>query len=98
MQPGSPSPQSFRLAVMENTLRHCQFFKGLPPADVEAIAGFTVTKNLDKGDYLFHEGDKAEGFYIVQKGAINVHRVSATGDEQIIHVFRAGLSPFRTAW
>jgi CRP/FNR family transcriptional regulator, dissimilatory nitrate respiration regulator len=28
----------------------------------------------------------------VQKGAINVHRVSASGKEQVIHVFRAGES------
>lgn len=92
MQPGSTSPQSFRLAVMENTLRHCQFFKGLPPADVEAVAAFTVTKNLAKDDYLFHEGDKAEGFYIVQKGAVNIHRVNSAGKEQVLHVFREGES------
>jgi CRP/FNR family transcriptional regulator len=40
----------------------------------------------------FHEGAPSEGFYVVQRGAINVHRVSATGKEQVIHVFRAGQS------
>jgi len=39
---------------------------------------------------LFHEGDAARGFYAVQTGAINVHRVNAAGKEQIIHMFRAG--------
>lgn len=92
MPPGSANPQKFRLAVMENTLRHCQFFKGLPGADIQAIAAFTVTKKLDKGDYLFHEGDQAEGFYIVQKGAMNIHRVGAGGKEQVLHVFREGES------
>ena len=28
----------------------------------------------------------------MQTGAINVHRVNATGKEQVIHVFRAGES------
>ena len=32
------------------------------------------------------------GFYIVQNGAVNVHRVTAAGREQVIHVFRAGES------
>jgi CRP-like cAMP-binding protein len=79
---------TFRQAIVENTLRSCQLFMGLPAADIAAIASFAIQKNLDKGDYLFHEGDRSEGFYVIQKGAINVHRVSAAGKEQVIHVFR----------
>jgi CRP-like cAMP-binding protein len=78
----------FRQAIIQNTLRSCQLFMGLPATDITAIASFVVSKNLDKGDYLFREGDRSEGFYIVQKGAINVHRVSAAGKEQVIHLFR----------
>lgn len=78
----------FRQAVIENTLRSCQLFMGLAATDIAAIAAFVVSKHLDKGDYLFREGDRSEGFYIVQKGAINVHRVSAAGKEQVIHMFR----------
>ncbi len=77
----------FRQIVIENTLRSCQLFLGLPAADIAAIASFVIPKHLDKGEYLFREGDLSEGFYIVQKGAINVHRVSAAGKEQVIHVF-----------
>src|SRR5437667_6841599 len=61
---------------------------GLPAADIVAIASFTISRHLDKGEYLFREGDRSEGFYVVQKGAINVHRVSAAGKEQVIHLFR----------
>jgi CRP/FNR family transcriptional regulator, dissimilatory nitrate respiration regulator len=78
----------FRQVVIENTLRSCQLFMGLPAADIAAIASFVIPKYLDKGDYLFREGDCSEGFYVVQKGAVNVHRVSAAGREQVIHVFR----------
>jgi CRP/FNR family transcriptional regulator len=78
----------FKQAVTENTLRSCQLFVGLPAADIAAVASFALTKYLAKGDYLFREGDPAQGFYIVQRGAINVHRVSAAGKEQVIHVFR----------
>ena len=49
-------------------------------------------KALTKGGYLFREGEVSHGFYIVQKGAVNVHRVNAAGKEQIIHVFRPGES------
>jgi CRP/FNR family transcriptional regulator len=81
-------PSKFRQAVIENTLRNCQLFVGLPATDVEAMAAFIVTKHLKKGDYLFREGDRSEGFYVVQKGGINIHRVSASGKEQVIHLFR----------
>lgn len=30
----------------------------------------------------------SEGFYIVQKGGVSVHRMSAAGKEQVIHLFR----------
>src|ERR1041384_8082471 len=82
----------FKLAAIANTLRGCQLFAGLPPADLNTIAALVASKPLEKGDYLFHEGDASHGFYLVQKGAINVHRVNAVGKEQVIHIFRAGES------
>lgn len=78
--------------VLINTLRGCQLFAGLPPSDLAAVAGITTVRTLEKGDSLFREGEPARGFYIVQKGAINVHRVNAAGKEQVIHIFRAGES------
>ena len=60
--------------------------------ELEQIAVISMVKSLNKGEYLFHEGDAARGFYVVQRGAVNVHRVNAVGKEQIIHVFRAGES------
>ena len=79
----------YKKAAIINTLRGCQLFAGLAPGDLGAIADITLVKSLDKGDYLFREGAPAQGFYISQKGAINVHRVNAAGKEQVIHVFRA---------
>ncbi len=86
------SPAELRQIALVNTLRSCQLFTGLPPADLANIAAVTVVKSLERKDYLFHEGDPAHGFYVVQRGAVNVHRVTAAGKEQIIHVFRAGES------
>ncbi len=79
-------------AAIVNTLRSCQLFAGLAPADLHAIADIAVVKSLEKGEYLFNEGDPSRGFYVVQKGAINAHRVNAAGKEQVIHIFRAGES------
>ena len=81
-----------KLAAVANSLRSCRLFAGLAPDDLEQIAVITFVKTLEKGECLFREGETAHGFYIVQQGAINIHRVNAAGKEQIIHVFRAGES------
>jgi CRP/FNR family transcriptional regulator, dissimilatory nitrate respiration regulator len=78
----------FRQLVTESTLRSCQLFLGLAATDISAIAACTIPKQLAKGEYLFREGDPSQGFYIVQRGGINVHRVSAAGKEQVIHLFQ----------
>jgi CRP/FNR family transcriptional regulator len=82
----------FKQTALINTLRACQLFAGLPPSDLAAVAGITAVRRLEKGEYLFREGEPARGFYVVQKGAINVHRVTAAGKEQVIHIFRPGES------
>ena len=87
-----PDVAPLRTIAIASTLRSCQLFSGLPAADLETIAAFSVLRSIPKGSYLFREGAPAEGFYVAQKGAINVHRVSATGKEQVIYVFRAGES------
>ena len=81
-----------KITGLIGSLRCCQIFSGLSTEDLTAIASFTVAQSLAKGQYLFREGEASRGFYLVQRGAINVHRVSAAGKEQVIHVFRAGES------
>ena len=82
----------FKHIAIANALRNCQLFVGIALQELNGIVEITVVKSLPKGGYLFHEGDPSQGFYIVQTGAINVHRVNAIGKEQVIHVFRAGES------
>ena len=92
MAQNNPSLAGLKQAAIANSLRSCRLFAGLAPADLEQIAAITLVKAVDKDAYVFHEGQPAHGFYLVQKGAVNVHRVNAAGKEQVIHVFRAGES------
>lgn len=88
----SPRPTDLKLTGLIGTLRCAQLFSGLPAEDLMVIAGFTQPVSLTKDEYLFHEGEPSRGCYLVQSGAINVHRVNAAGKEQVIHVFRSGES------
>jgi CRP-like cAMP-binding protein len=86
------TPAEFKQTAIIYVLRSCHLFSGLAIENLGSIAAITVAKPLEKGAYLFHEDGPSLGFYIVQAGAINVHRVNAAGKEQVIHVFRAGES------
>jgi CRP/FNR family transcriptional regulator len=88
----TPRPAELKIAAVTSTLRCCQLFSGLSAEDLRAIAAFAVLRSLERDEYLFRQGAPSEGFYVVQRGAINVHRVSPAGKEQVIHVFRMGES------
>ncbi len=79
-------------AAITSSLRGCGLFAGLSPADLAEISSITMLRRLEREEYLFREGQPSQGFYIVQKGAVNVHRVNAAGKEQVIHIFRPGES------
>ena len=90
--PQIPRPADLKLTGLMGTLRCCQLFSGLPAEDLVIVASFAHLIRLAKGEYLFHEGEPSRGCYLVQSGAVNVHRVSPSGKEQVIHIFRAGES------
>jgi len=77
-------------AVIHHTLASSRLFSGLSAESLKKIADIVVIRRLEKDAYLFRERQRSIGFYIVQQGAINIHRVNAAGKEQIIHVFRTG--------
>lgn len=86
------APNELRTTAIIGTLRACQLFMGLSPEDLRDVADITRVKPLAKGEYLFREGAPSQGFYIVQKGTINVHRVNAVGKEHVIRIFGTGES------
>lgn len=77
-----------RRVALVGTLRQCRLFSGLPESDLAAVADACSLRAFAKGEYVFHEGDRATGFYVVQTGVINIHRITPDGKEQVICLFR----------
>ena len=75
--------------IVADSLLCSRIFAGLPAADIAEISSFSSVRNFEKNDYLFREGEPCEGFFVVQRGVINIHRVSAAGKVQVIHVFHS---------
>jgi CRP/FNR family transcriptional regulator, dissimilatory nitrate respiration regulator len=61
-------------------------FSGLTAEDLDLLQKIVVQRQVKKGDLLFCEGDKAEGFYIVASGKVKVYKLSPEGKERILHI------------
>ncbi|ABW67906.1 Crp/Fnr family transcriptional regulator [Desulfosudis oleivorans] len=65
-------------------------FAGLPADQLEKVARIAQSKPFEKGEMIFSDGQKADGFYVVAQGRIKVFKVSLDGKEQILHIFGPG--------
>ncbi len=84
----SGGPESARQTVISATLRRSQMFSALSPADLAMVAEGCALRALQRGETLFREGEKAEGFYVMHSGGVSIYKVTPDGREQIICVFR----------
>ena len=87
-QGGSLDIQALRQTGLIAALRRSRIFADLPSEDLQSVAEACAIRTLEKGEVLFREGEKAEGFYVMQTGAVSIYRLTPDGREQIICVFR----------
>ena len=88
MQSAPGSPGSLRQTAISATLRQSRMFSSLSPADLAMVADGCSLRSLQRGEVLFREGEKSEGFYVMQSGSVSIYKVTPDGREQIICVFR----------
>jgi CRP/FNR family transcriptional regulator, cyclic AMP receptor protein len=62
---------------LERILMELAFFKDLDPQYVKIISGCASNVKFEAGEYLFHEGEEADSFYIVRQGKIAVEIYAA---------------------
>lgn len=88
MSTAQESVSTHRLTAISATLRQCRMFASLSSADLAAVAGACTLRTLQKDEMLFRQGEKAEGFYVMQTGAVSIFSLTPDGREQIICIFR----------
>ncbi|HEY9825790.1 MAG TPA: Crp/Fnr family transcriptional regulator [Stenomitos sp.] len=79
----SPSLRSDLVKFLSQTM----LFQNLPVEHLNDLAALAIAQPYAKNEVLFHQGDPARGFFIVQSGRIKVFKLSAEGKEQILHIF-----------
>ncbi|MBZ4686207.1 MAG: transcriptional regulator [Desulfomicrobiaceae bacterium] len=63
-------------------------FQGLPEAQELAAVG--QVQRYTRGEWLFAEGDPAEGFFVVGRGRVRVFKTAWDGREQTLHILGPG--------
>ncbi len=71
-------------------LRRVPFFAVLPRAELEALAAHGVVRRVARDEVLVAEGDRCEGLFVIQAGAIKTFKMADTGREQVLTIERAG--------
>ena len=68
------------------TIKDIHLFSELDIKDLRKISEFSAIKKYDKNEWIFTEGDKYRGFYIVLKGKVKVFKLSLEGKESVINI------------
>lgn len=73
-------------------LRMLPFFAALAPETFGQLTKIARIERLRKGETLFRQGELAQFVFVVIEGFIKLSRVTAQGDETVIHIFGRGES------
>ena len=77
----------------KNFFLQIPLFEGLPEENLSLLLKIAQEKRYPAKTLVFSEGDEATGFYVVISGRVKIFKVSASGKEQILHIFGPG-EPF----
>lgn len=73
---------------MENSeiIKKALLFSGLSEEHLAEVAQIAVRRPFAKGETLFTEGEKAQGFYLLALGALKLCKISPDGREKVLHM------------
>lgn len=66
------------------------FSEGLNSEYEEIIHQISREKSYPRGHIIFVEGEKADGFYVIETGQVKIYKTSFDGKEQILHILGEG--------
>lgn len=75
---------------MNADLSRTTLFRGLPPADLQALAARVTLRALPADTVVFREGDAGDSLYLILKGKVKVYLHDANGKEFVVDVRSAG--------
>jgi len=75
---------------LTETISSANIFRGLDSGQLQQLQQIAVQKTVQKGEFVFFDGDPGDGFYLLIDGQIKIFKASPDGKEKILHVFGSG--------
>lgn len=72
------------------SIKSCPLFAGTTDADLDELLAVCRSRQHERGEVLFSEGEEALGFYIVASGKVKIYKLSPEGKERILHIVHQG--------
>lgn len=65
-------------------------YSGLSPAELARLDALVTHRNLESGDYLFHQHTPSKSVYVLEEGMLMMERSSSTGRRQVMAFMQPG--------
>ena len=75
---------------IQKNLSKIFLFTSLSEDQLELIEATSSLKKLARGELLFSDEQPATAFFSVISGSVKIYKLSAEGNEQIIHIQKTG--------
>ena len=71
-------------------LQASEFFRGISPQSLRALAAACIPKRVSRRQVLFTEGQEGDSLYILAEGSVQLFKTSADGREVVIGTLKRG--------
>lgn len=74
------------MVSVKDQISSISYFQGITEHELAYISANSVLRKFAAGATLFHEGDPADGLWIVSDGHVKVFKLNPDGGEHILHL------------
>jgi len=75
---------------LADDLAQITLFEGLKRGQLLRLARIASERKVRRGQTIFRQGDRAQGFYCLSHGRVKLYRMGLDGRQQILHFVGAG--------
>ena len=84
------SETRFSLETAGKRLQQDPLFQGLDTAQLREVLGAARERKVQRGSFLFHQGDPASALYVLVSGQVRMLQVTSEGQQVLLRIITPG--------
>ncbi len=77
---------------VSKALASCAFFSQVDRTSQKRLTRIAATRQFEKSEVIFREGEQAAGLFIVVEGLVRVYKLAPSGKEHVLHLAGPGMT------